>query len=87
MDRPLIAVESPKYAKVTLTGELSDDMGASRQYVGVELIPEKNGTREMQEMIAVRASDTGLLGRIPSGDGKVSPYRSGLSVYMKIPLN
>jgi hypothetical protein len=81
-DRPMV----PRYAKVTLTGELSDDMGASKQYVGVELTPEKNGTSGIQKKMAVRAKDTGLL-ELSSGDQKVSPYKSGLNVYVEIPLN
>jgi hypothetical protein len=87
MDRPLTAVKSPRYAKVTLTGELSGDMGASRQYVGVELIPEKNGISEIQKKLATRATDTGLLGEALSGDKKASPYKSGLNVYMEILLD
>jgi hypothetical protein len=85
-DRPIVAAEPPRYAKVTLTGELSNDMGVSGQYVGVQLIPEKNGTSGIQKKMAARAKAKGLL-ELPSGDKKVSPYESGLNVYMEIPLN
>jgi hypothetical protein len=83
MDTPLVAVEHPRYAKVTLSGELLDDMGASVHYVGIELIPGKNGTRRIQKKLAVRANDVGILEELPSGDKKASPYTSGLNVYMK----
>jgi hypothetical protein len=83
MDSPLVAGEPPRYAKVTLTGELSDETGVPRQYVGVELIPEKTGTIWIQRKLAFKANDVGILGELPAENRKASPYTFGLNVYMK----
>jgi hypothetical protein len=84
MDRPLVTVERPRYAKVMLSGELSDDIGASRQFVGVELRPESNGGKNIQRKLSLNARSSGLLEKSTSDDKKMLPYRSGLNVYMEI---
>jgi hypothetical protein len=79
-DRPVVLPESPRYAQVTLVDSSGDADTSPELYVGVELIPEKNGTEDIQKSLAARAADTGLLQQPASGDR----YRSGLSVYMRI---
>ena len=76
MDRPFITVESPRYARVMLSGE---------RYVGVELRPESNGRKGILKKLASSAENIGLLGEVPSGGKTASLYKSGLNVYMEIP--
>jgi hypothetical protein len=85
MDRTLVTVERPEYAKVTLIGGLSGDIGYPRQYVGVELRP-KIGKKEIQRKLAQKAVDVGILGEVPSDGEEMPLYKSGLNVYMEIPL-
>jgi hypothetical protein len=49
-------------------------------YVGVGLIPEKNGMTDIQQKLAGTALNSGLLQQPISGD----IYRSGLSINMQV---
>jgi hypothetical protein len=90
LDRPLVTVEHPIYAKVMLFGGLSGDIGYSRQYIGVKLRSEINGgneiQKEIQRKLAIRAEGAGILGEAPSGGKEMPFYKSGLNAYMEIPL-
>jgi hypothetical protein len=79
-DRPIALAEPPIYAKVMLADKSGDADGSPGYYIGVELIPEKNGTLDIQKKLAAKAYDTGLLQQPASGD----IYKSGLSVYMRV---
>jgi hypothetical protein len=78
LDRPIVLAEPPRYAKVMLADKSDDADGPPELYIGVELIPEKNGTRNIQKKLTARAADTGILQQPASGD----IYQSGLIVYM-----
>jgi hypothetical protein len=79
-DRPMTLTERPIYAKVMLAAGSGDVNGPREFYVGVELIPEKNGMTGIQQKLARNARNTGLLQRPISRDY----YISGLSVYMQV---
>jgi hypothetical protein len=78
--RRIVLVKPPRYAKVTLTHKSGDADGTQEHYIGVELIPKRNGTTGIQENLARNARNTGLLQQPISGD----IYKSGLSVYMQL---
>jgi hypothetical protein len=80
LDRQTAFVMYPRYANVMLTGKSGDVDSTPELYIGVELIPEKNGTSDVQKKLAGKAVDAGLFQQPASDD----IYKSGLSVYMRI---
>jgi hypothetical protein len=83
IDRPMVLATPPRYARVMLAAGSGDSDDPREFYVGVELIPEKNGMKEIQQKLAGTALNSGLLQRPISGD----IYKSGLSVYMLTKLD
>jgi hypothetical protein len=79
-DRRTVLAAPPIFAKVTLADKPGDADSPSELYIGVELIPERNGTAGIQEYLARRAIKVGILQQ-PASDGI---YKSGLSVYMRV---
>jgi hypothetical protein len=80
--RPIVTGAPLRYANVMLSGEIYDSGGTSRQYVGVELMPQKNGTKNIQKKLAGIATNVGILQEIPSNDVPPAPYQSGLNIYI-----
>ncbi|MDR1133718.1 MAG: hypothetical protein LBL05_06110 [Synergistaceae bacterium] len=83
LDRPIVLAEPPIYAKVMLADKSGDAGGMPELYIGVELIPEKNGTEDVQRVLSATANGTGLLQQ-PATHDIYSIYRSGLIVYIRI---
>jgi hypothetical protein len=83
-DRPIVNASHARYARVTLYARPLGEAGSVDLYVGVELLPERNGAPEVQRKLARRARDSGIFQEPTSGGGELVPYESGLSVYMKI---
>jgi hypothetical protein len=83
IDRPMALAEPPRYAKVMLATVSGDADDLSELYVGVELIPERNGMEGIQQKLAGTANNSGLLQQPVSGD----IYKSGPSVYMRVQLD
>jgi hypothetical protein len=79
-DRRTVLAVPPRFAKVTLADKPGDADSPPELYIGVELIPERNGTAGIQEYLARRARKVGILQQ-PASDGI---YKSGLSVYMRV---
>jgi hypothetical protein len=84
-DRPMVFNESPRYAKVMLAvGSGDANTNDTRElYVGVELIPKRNGMKGIQKKLAGNAPRNGLLQQPVSGD----IYKSGLRVYMQMRIH
>jgi hypothetical protein len=80
LDRPIVSAERPRYAKVMLAEKSGDADRPRELYIGVELIPEKNGSKGPQQRLASRAAEIKLYQGPASGD----IYKSGLSVYMRM---
>ncbi|MDR1133715.1 MAG: hypothetical protein LBL05_06095 [Synergistaceae bacterium] len=79
--RPIVLAEPPRFAKVMLADKSGDADGPAELYIGVELIPEKNGTANIQKRLAGIAKKSAYLFQRPtSGD----VYKSGISVYMQV---
>jgi hypothetical protein len=77
---PIVLANPPRYARVMLTAKSCGADIPPERYIGVELIPEKNGAEDIQKTLARKAPDTGLLQQPVSSD----IYKSGLGVYMRI---
>jgi hypothetical protein len=83
-ERPIANENPSRYASVTLDERPFGEVGSVDRYVGVELLPKRNGAREVQRILARKAKDSGIFQEPTSGGGELVPYESGLSVYMKI---
>jgi hypothetical protein len=77
---PILLREPLRYARVMLACKQGDTDGLNEFYIGVELIPQKNGAAIIQRYLAMHATDVGLLQQ-PTANGS---YESGLNVYMRI---
>ncbi|MDR1133717.1 MAG: hypothetical protein LBL05_06105 [Synergistaceae bacterium] len=80
LDRPIVLANPPRHAKVMLVDKSDDADGPPELYIGVELIPQKNGGAGIQKKLAARADDAKLLQQPASGE----IYQSGLIAYMQV---
>ena len=83
LDRQTVLAEPPRYARVMLADELGNTDDTPELYVGVELIPERNGHEEIRQKLANKARDTGLLQQPVSGE----IYKTGLDIYMRVGIS
>jgi general secretion pathway protein G len=60
-DRPVVGASPSKYATITIGTIYTDINNQSRQNIGVELIPDKNGTPGVLKKLSTKAAESGLL--------------------------
>jgi hypothetical protein len=82
-DRPVVGANPPIYKRTLISDEIADSAGVKRVYIGVELIPESNGTLGTRRRLADRALDTGIFD-LPKEGEDPKPYSGGDVVWMNM---
>jgi hypothetical protein len=83
-DRPIVGANPPRYQKITISGVIKGASGEERQYIGVTLFPDKNGTPGVKHKLAEKAEDVGFINALPGAGEAAAWYTDSDTVWFSL---